>query len=405
MAAIRAPSVTRWTPNRAAAAGASGAEARERDDRQRGQQPGGRGRHRERVAHLGEHRADADRRRAQVQRQHHEAEQDEGRRAAGGGAHSADRLRAGVGGLRQDGPHAPGERRRAPTPAGPAARARARAPRLGPGRRDPGDDRAARDRGAERLPLAVGAGRRAHRRRRRPGAVRRPQPGQAARDAPHPVRVPARPAARRRGGAPRPGSPGAHRVRLAKDVELGGLADDGAAWLDAAEAATLAHLADGAELSAQQLREQVPELAGRVEVSPGKSYGGSFPLAPRVLTQLGVEAKIVRGSNAGHWRTARPQWTATGDLARRDVPEPAEEREGYAELVRRWLVSFGPGTESRHRLVAGLDQGRRPRRAGRRRRGRGRPRRGSDRLGAPGRRARKPRSSRGRRCCRCSTRR
>ena len=45
-------------------------------------------------------------------------------------------------------------------------------------------------------------------------------------------------------------------------------------------------------------------------MSPGKSYGGNNPIAPRVLTQLGVEAKIVRGRNGGHWRTARPQWTA-----------------------------------------------------------------------------------------------
>ncbi len=136
----------------------------------------------------------------------------------------------------------------------------------------------------------------------------------------------------------------AHRVRLAKDAERAGLARDGAAWVDAAERATLARLAGGAELSAQELREQVPELAGRIEVSPGKSYGGAFPIAPRVLTQLGVEGKIVRGHNGGHWRTARPRWTATSSWLD-DVPKPAKEREGYAELVRRWLTTFGPGTE------------------------------------------------------------
>jgi hypothetical protein len=68
-----------------------------------------------------------------------------------------------------------------------------------------------------------------------------------------------------------------------------------------------------------------------------------------VLTQLGVEGKIVRGRNGGHWRTARPQWTAMESWLCPDggsVPEPAKEREGYAELVRRWLVTFGPGTEA-----------------------------------------------------------
>ncbi len=137
----------------------------------------------------------------------------------------------------------------------------------------------------------------------------------------------------------------AHRARLVKDVELGGLADDGAAWVDAAERATLAHLASGAERSAQQLRAEVPELAGRIEMSPGKSYGGFNPIAPRVLTQLGVEAKIVRGRNGSHWRTARPQWTAMATWLG-EVPVRTGEREGYAELVRRWLATFGPGTEA-----------------------------------------------------------
>jgi hypothetical protein len=136
----------------------------------------------------------------------------------------------------------------------------------------------------------------------------------------------------------------AHRVRLAKDVERGGLTVDGAAWVDAAERATLAHLAGGTALSAQQLREEVPELAGRIEMSPGKSYGANVPIAPRVLTQLGVEAKIVRGRNGGHWRAARPQWTLMSSWLG-EVPAPAKEREGYAELVRRWLATFGPGTE------------------------------------------------------------
>ncbi|WP_395657540.1 winged helix DNA-binding domain-containing protein [Nocardioides sp.] len=135
----------------------------------------------------------------------------------------------------------------------------------------------------------------------------------------------------------------AQRTRLAKDVVAGGIAEDGAAWVDAACAAVLERLADGSELSAQELREQVPELAGRIEISPGKSYGGVFPIAPRVLTQLGVEAKIVRGRNSGHWRTARPRWTAMESWLG-EVPEPAEEREGYAELVRRWLGTFGPGS-------------------------------------------------------------
>ncbi|GAB2460783.1 winged helix DNA-binding domain-containing protein [Nocardioides hungaricus] len=138
------------------------------------------------------------------------------------------------------------------------------------------------------------------------------------------------------------------RARLVKEVEHGGIAADGAAWLATAEAATLARLADGSELSAAQLRELVPELDGRLDVGKG-AYAANVSVAPRVLTQLGVDARIVRGRNGGHWRTARPQWTAMAtwlDPSEGHVPEPLEEREGYAELVGRWLRTFGPGTEA-----------------------------------------------------------
>lgn len=133
------------------------------------------------------------------------------------------------------------------------------------------------------------------------------------------------------------------RSRFVREIEQAGVSTDGVSWLEAAEAATLARLADGSELSAQQLREEVAELAGRLDIGKGR-YAANVSVAPRVLTQLGVEGRVMRGRNAGHWRTARPQWTATRSWLG-DVPEPAPQREGYAELVRRWLTTFGPGTE------------------------------------------------------------
>jgi len=133
------------------------------------------------------------------------------------------------------------------------------------------------------------------------------------------------------------------RARLAKEAVTHGLADDGEAWLERAMRATLARLEGGEGLSATQLREEVPELAGHLEIAPGKKYGGRFPVAPRVLTQLAVEAAIVRGRNAGHWRTARPLWTPMSTWLG-ETPSPQKPREGYAELVRCWLHSFGPGT-------------------------------------------------------------
>ena len=91
------------------------------------------------------------------------------------------------------------------------------------------------------------------------------------------------------------------------------------------------------------MREELPELEGRIDVAVGKSYGGNIALSPRVLTQLGVEGHVTRGRNGGHWRISRPQWTSMAAWLG-DVPEPWTAAEGWAELVRRWLWTFGPGT-------------------------------------------------------------
>lgn len=67
-------------------------------------------------------------------------------------------------------------------------------------------------------------------------------------------------------------------------------------------------------------------------------------MAPRVLTVLGATGKIVRGFNNGAWTTSRPVWTTTSTWLG-DRPLALAAADGYADLVRRWLWSYGPGTE------------------------------------------------------------
>ncbi len=54
---------------------------------------------------------------------------------------------------------------------------------------------------------------------------------------------------------------------------------------------------------------------------------------------------MVRGTNDGGWKVSRPYWTTTETWLGSPV-HPLSEAEGYAELVRRWLWAFGPGTEA-----------------------------------------------------------
>ncbi|WP_203568933.1 winged helix DNA-binding domain-containing protein [Aestuariimicrobium ganziense] len=133
--------------------------------------------------------------------------------------------------------------------------------------------------------------------------------------------------------------------RLAKEIESAGIADDGPAHLERAFAAVEAHLADGSAHQAAKLREALVELSGMVDRAVGKSYASRGSIAPNVLTLMGVQGRIVRGENAGGWRVSRPRWTSMQTWLG-EVPAAWDSQAGYAEIVRRWLATFAPGTEA-----------------------------------------------------------
>ena len=235
-----------------------------------------------------------------------------------------------------------GERR---TRLATAARDRPGDPGRRPGGGDAGDDGAALDRARDGLPLAAGP-------RRRPDASPT-STGPSTRTGPWSSswRCAARCSCSRATCCPAAWGSASARVatqlaaRLAKEVEAAGHTKNGAAWIDRARAEVVEALAGGNALTAQQVREQVPVLESRLEIAPGTKYAASVSLAPRVLTQLGG-----RG-HGGARRQRRPlaaveaSLDADARLARRRTP-PEEADAGYAELVRRWLRTFGPGTET-----------------------------------------------------------
>lgn len=135
------------------------------------------------------------------------------------------------------------------------------------------------------------------------------------------------------------------RTRLAKEVEANGLAPGGVDWVNRMFGAVLQSLGEHGPSTTAELRERIPGLDLRLEMAPGKAYGGSFPIAPRLLGTLGATGHVLRGANEGDWRTSRPRWTLTEQwLGEPPVREDAEA--GYATLVERWLRTFGPGTEA-----------------------------------------------------------
>lgn len=133
------------------------------------------------------------------------------------------------------------------------------------------------------------------------------------------------------------------RKRLIGDVEKAGIAADGEAWLELASAAVRGHLSSGDFANTATLRTTLPELAGDWDPAPGKTWGGSTPVAPRVLTVLSAQGHLLRGPNDGTWTTSRPRWAATAHW----LPEPAAALpadDARAALLRAWLRTFGPAT-------------------------------------------------------------
>ncbi|KGN30554.1 hypothetical protein N802_06975 [Knoellia sinensis KCTC 19936] len=133
------------------------------------------------------------------------------------------------------------------------------------------------------------------------------------------------------------------RTRIIKEVGASDLTADGELWLGRARAAVLEFL-DGSEpASAQAIREAVPEVQGTIAMAPGKKWGRDIPVAPWVIWLLGLEGSIIRGPNIGHWRLSRPQWLLTEQWLG-ETPPALDTSDAYAELIARYLHTFGPAT-------------------------------------------------------------
>ena len=131
---------------------------------------------------------------------------------------------------------------------------------------------------------------------------------------------------------------------LARSAVAGGLTSDGAAWAQDACEQTYA-MVQRHPASTDQLRAALPVLQQRLRAPERPRSAAPTPVASRVLTVLAATGVVVRGANRGGWTTSRPTWTAITSWLGHEI-DPEMEAAGYAELVKRWLWAYGPGTEA-----------------------------------------------------------
>jgi hypothetical protein len=114
-------------------------------------------------------------------------------------------------------------------------------------------------------------------------------------------------------------------------------------WLRKVEAKALAALDELGEASAAELAAVVPELDLQLTMNAGKRYEAKIRLASRVLVVLGADGRIVRARPRGAWTGATHRWCTTERWLGSPLAD-VDPDEARAELLRRWLERFGPGT-------------------------------------------------------------
>jgi hypothetical protein len=136
-------------------------------------------------------------------------------------------------------------------------------------------------------------------------------------------------------------------ARVQRRNALGMLAaggvDDPDGWLDAAAADVDALLREAGPLTAREIGARLPELARPIPVGSG-AHATTQAAHTRVLLVLGFEGRVLRARPTGTWINGQYRWAAAGDWLPGGFGE-GDLRTSAAELARRWLRAFGPGTQ------------------------------------------------------------
>jgi hypothetical protein len=111
------------------------------------------------------------------------------------------------------------------------------------------------------------------------------------------------------------------------------------------ERATLAEIERRGEATGAELGRTVPGLDVQLSFGEGRAWAGKVGVSTRVLFLLATEQRIVRGRPTGTWTSSRYRWSPMDRWLPAGIPS-MRAADARAELVRRWLATFGPGTTS-----------------------------------------------------------
>ncbi|MCE6997487.1 winged helix DNA-binding domain-containing protein [Saccharothrix sp. S26] len=119
---------------------------------------------------------------------------------------------------------------------------------------------------------------------------------------------------------------------------------EGAGWdadrLAEVEQDTLEALRRRGAATTVELTRDVPALLDQVVVAAGKPYEARQNVSSRIIRVLAADGRMRRGRPLGTWLGTQFRWEPATPWPELD-PDHAR-----AELARRWLAAYGPGTEA-----------------------------------------------------------
>ena len=134
----------------------------------------------------------------------------------------------------------------------------------------------------------------------------------------------------------------AERKRTLAMLSGAGISDP-TTLLEELEGTGLAAVHERGEASTAELKTADPRLDLRIAVARGKTYEGFISVASKVFFHLAVDGHIGRGRPRGTWISGQFRWSPIERWLPGGIPR-LPFQEARADLVRRWLRAFGPGT-------------------------------------------------------------
>ena len=135
------------------------------------------------------------------------------------------------------------------------------------------------------------------------------------------------------------------RRRLEGFIRESGISRRPGAWLARAERAALAAVEARGEAFTADVARDAPILAKKLRLAPGTRWETTQSAAARVLPQLAMQGRLVRGRPREGWVRGQYRWVPVDAWLGAEIQE-LDPAAAQAELLGRWLAAFGPASES-----------------------------------------------------------